>query len=1063
MRSALLSLCLLAVLSGLQAQLLPIFEGTQRGLMSPGAAVVLAPAFDDLYLSPDSAYYYLKKGRKTGLFRPGTGILIPPVYDQIMCQEQGFLLAQAGHWGLADSNGQEVIPPAFIQIQWLVADVFVCRKGKLVGARSLYHGLQLEPIYVGIETLHYQGEIRILAARQDGQTDVFSLNGHLLAENIPYQLVQALPNGGFIFQENELFGLMDSTLNLLLEPHFRQWKLQKGLVLFRDTLHWGLFAPDGTERLPVVYDSLLPEKQLWWTYRDQAWGWADARGQLRADTSLLTRPTFGGNVAKIRYHADGLYGLLNQYGDLVTTNRYKALDIYPAEGVALALKPDDSKSQIPFDADGRPLDRRILLVTADRPGTGKGPSRISAPQSHPDSLRLARLGWRQLIVEGEKQWGMIDTLSGAWLIRPQYDRIRLSPEGRYGIAIRWQTLGGQLGLRETYHIVDHVSRKFLEGPTFIAAYPDDLKDSPTMRVMTSNLAFGLVHLDSSMRYQPFGRACFIGPMRGGLARIFFSSDATRFRILPEQSRDAAWVDAHFAKDKKPRWLYVKADGKYLIDTMQYEYAGDFVNGIARVRRAGLFGLLNTQGEEVLPPRYSYLADPGAQFPYLITRAPDSRLLILDPQGQISGEMQPYHDPNGNLVQAQASLAFQEGLAPVSANRRWSIANLEGQILAPFAWEEILPYQEGLAAAKGAKGWGYLDPEARWAIEPSFRSAGGFQEGLAPVRGRQGWGYIRPNGKWAIKAKYRETGPFVDGTAIVKKDRYGVMDVNGKWIIKPLFVSIERLPDAYRVRRRGTYALFDRQGKVLVPPIYSWIGYWGEGILPFIQNSYYGFLDTTLQVLIPPKYTKAGTFSHGLAPVRTNQWGYINRQDEMVIEPQYVVAEPFSKGVARVALAGEKRGQYRWGLIDTAGRYLFEPIYQKIQISPEGYYFLQKGDTCSYLDPYGIPLRMEPIRKGTPFENGFAVIERGGGKALLDLDGNLVFPQQAHQLVPPKEAHWVVEQQNRYGLIDRQGKEILPPEYYQIEAVPGTDILQLIQGEAYLYLRADGRWLTGVDK
>lgn len=1059
MHKAILSLCLLTVLSTVQAQYLPILKEYKRGLINLEGEIVVPPIYDDLYASPFGPYYYLKDGHKTGLFQAGEGIIIVPQYDQIVCEPGSFRLAQQGKWGLADSTGQEIVAPVYERIDPLVADVFLLRQGKRYGARSLYHGLDLAAEYVGIEAVLNGGFTQIMAARDDGQTDIFDLEGKLLAQNVPYQLVEGLANGSFVYQENGLFGMMDSSLTPVQEAQFLKWRVLNGMVLFGDSTHWGMYLPNGEERLPMVYDSLIPDGRLWWTKRNHAWGWTNDLGRRLGDTLLLHRPTFQGNVAKMQLKEDSSFALLNQYGNWVVEERFRNLKVYPAEEMALAIRDDSSRLQIPYDSNGAALGKRKLLITSNR--TTSGPTRMVQNLSQADQERqaLLRLGWRQVAKEGEKYWGLIDTVMGNWLVRPTVDHVQLSPDQRFAILRSWQDLGTGLGERAVYRIWNHQVNRVFNGPMFLHVFVEDLQEGNTLRVMTFNRAFALLHMDRTIRYQMIGRACYIGPWRSGRARIYFSSDFDRYRVFPEACFHPKTLETHFAKDRRPRWLYLQTDGDYLVDSMNYQYAGDFVNGIARVKSGGLYGLINTDGEEILSPTYRTLIEPGEQFPYLITAAGEIRHLILGKNGTVSGELQPYTDPEGRTVYSSETKSFQEGFAPVKANRKWSYASLQGEIIAPFTLGEAGYFQEGLAPAKGPKGWGFLNTEGKWVIEPQFKAVDNFQEGLAPAKNRKGWGYLSPDGRWAIKPRYRKAYPFENGQAIVRKDRWGVMDKEGKWIIKPNYVKLTKLPYGYQGRSRGRSTLFDLQGKVIVPPLYSWIGQWGEGILPFIQGTEYGFLDTTMEVLIEPQYKKAASFSDGLAPVRTHLWGYINPANEMVIEPQFLVAEAFDKGVARVAIQGERRSDRLWGLIDPSGKYLFDPIYHNIERSPEGYYFLQKGDTTQYLDPYGIPLRMEQIEGGKAFQDGFAVVQQAGGKALLDLNGNFVFPQLVESISPPREEHFIVQQQYTFGLIDRAGKEILPATYQRIQAIPDSDLLQLIKAGQYHYLKADGTWLN----
>jgi hypothetical protein len=69
---------------------------------------------------------------------------------------------------------------------------------------------------------------------------------------------------------------------------------------------------------------------------------------------------------------------------------------------------------------------------------------------------------------------------------------------------------------------------------------------------------------------------------------------------------------------------------------------------------------------------------------------------------------------------------------------------------------------------------------------------------------------------------------------------------------------------------------------------------------------------------------------------TLKQGFINRRGEIVIQPQFDWAEDFGPhGVTRITAGGSydpftfDNSKLRWGLIDTTGRVLIQPVFNRL--------------------------------------------------------------------------------------------------------------------------------------
>ncbi len=89
------------------------------------------------------------------------------------------------------------------------------------------------------------------------------------------------------------------------------------------------------------------------------------------------------------------------------------------------------------------------------------------------------------------------------------------------------------------------------------------------------------------------------------------------------------------------------------------------------------------------------------------------------------------------------------------------------------------------------------------------------------------------------------------------------------------------------------------------------------------------------VILPPTYSCVGEFHEGLASVSIKmydnegnvpvyKWGFISKKGEMLINPQFEEVEDFRNGLAKVWIGDSKKRDSKFGYIDRAGKYIWEP-------------------------------------------------------------------------------------------------------------------------------------------
>ncbi|MBN2223072.1 MAG: WG repeat-containing protein [Deltaproteobacteria bacterium] len=272
--------------------------------------------------------------------------------------------------------------------------------------------------------------------------------------------------------------------------------------------------------------------------------------------------------------------------------------------------------------------------------------------------------------------------------------------------------------------------------------------------------------------------------------------------------------------KTPESTELPANAPEFAIDPQFDEAGDFTDGLARISVGNKWGFINKTGAHVTGPKT---------------------------------DATPTEDPED---------LPSEGMTRV-------------RISADTGSEMGNPYDAGYR-------YGYIDETGKSVIEPHFYNAGHFSEGLAPVCTGEKWGYIDRTGAVVITPSFYWADEFSDGMAVVTTEEGGsgwsYIDRTGTLIIDPYkYEEVQKFSEGLAAVSpgHGKWGYIDKKGAPVISPSYRAAGDFSEGLAWVAVDNMCGFIDKTGAYVIQPVYEGARGFSEGLAAVRFNgKWGYI---------------------------------------------------------------------------------------------------------------------------------------------------------------------------------------------
>ena len=362
-----------------------------------------------------------------------------------------------------------------------------------------------------------------------------------------------------------------------------------------------------------------------------------------------------------------------------------------------------------------------------------------------------------------------------------------------------------------------------------------------------------------------------------------------------------------------------SDPTIIKDNLSYDAINAFSEGYAVVKKGSKYGLVDSNGKEIVAPKYDYVANVSGGMA-VVGNNTDGDTSTGGNSGGNGIDKYGYINTRGQEIVSlkyDFAYSFYDGLAAVGYYYEHEVktgdllfpailrrdANLgfidnSGKEVIPLTYEDCAQivhvsgsydpkgFSEGAASVCKNGKWGAIDKSGKTIVPFTFESLNSFHDGLASYRSGNSGGFVNKSGKTVISGYLG--WDFYDGRCVVWKYTSG----------------------DYK------YGVIDTAGKIIVPFSYDSISNFSEGMARVSNEQSngtrkYGFVDTAGKLIVPVIYDGAEDSSNGLALVYSKderftnttqyKYGYVDKSGKIVIPLQFSLADSFSGGVASVAV------------------------------------------------------------------------------------------------------------------------------------------------------------------
>jgi hypothetical protein len=248
----------------------------------------------------------------------------------------------------------------------------------------------------------------------------------------------------------------------------------------------------------------------------------------------------------------------------------------------------------------------------------------------------------------------------------------------------------------------------------------------------------------------------------------------------------------------------------------FEETSGFKDEVAIVKYQGGYGAIDTLGNWTIPALYDWVADAVNG----VSRVKKGDLYGLMKHNV--GEMMP--------IAYQAIGSLRENKRLVAKDDLFGYVNEAGEEVIPMKFDfnasslRFSEFSSGTAVVSKGQLYGIIDTSGAFILEPKYPRLL-HNEGLYfTYQDRNKWGFIDREGH-VQRAKYEEAYPFYNGLAIVKEDGlYGMVDNQFQYVLAPEYLSITPLEgtEFYIVGKDSGLGVIDSSGKQRIPLEYDTI-------------------------------------------------------------------------------------------------------------------------------------------------------------------------------------------------------------------------------------------------
>lgn len=223
------------------------------------------------------------------------------------------------------------------------------------------------------------------------------------------------------------------------------------------------------------------------------------------------------------------------------------------------------------------------------------------------------------------------------------------------------------------------------------------------------------------------------------------------------------------------------------------------------------------------------------------------------------------------------------------------------------------------------------------------------------------------------------------------------------------------------------------GEIVILPAFSAANEFDGNVAFAAKDGLYGLIDRSGAWIAEPAWSSVSDFAEGMAAVeKDGKWGYIDASGNIKIDYSYREAGPFGCGRAAVRTASS------FGYIDVMGNIAISEKWSSANVFSNDLAFVSLSSKSYIIDKVGKALiTLNAGSSGEGYKEDFALITDSGGCYYINKYGKSAFKKTYSAAKPFSGGYAAVRIDGLWGFINTGGATLIASQYADAHSFPGV--------------------------
>lgn len=218
-----------------------------------------------------------------------------------------------------------------------------------------------------------------------------------------------------------------------------------------------------------------------------------------------------------------------------------------------------------------------------------------------------------------------------------------------------------------------------------------------------------------------------------------------------------------------------------------------------------------------------------------------------------------------------------------------------------------------------------------------------------------------------------------------------------------------------------------------------------------DSLFVSYIDSTGQVVFPFQWDSGLDFEQNQARVEWNDhWGIINTKGEWIVNPVYEDLGILSEGMRKFQF------NQKWGYLDQYGVVVIPAQFNQAQDFSENRAGVCYGKHCVFINQRGQILWNDSFESTTSFYHNLAWVKKNQKWYRINSLGQIQTKQKFDDVIISTDTIQAVKDK-LWGFVDLNGNWILPCQYEEVHSF-SEGLAAVRQGDQWGYMNLHGEWV-----